>query len=85
MRLFWLKKEVSPKEKRRIQVERRCSELIRRLNDVRSTYGFASDDNMIDALIYEENAILCLLGEVYKSARAEGITIEPHERIKNGL
>lgn len=73
-------KQPSSEEIRRMQIERRCSELTQRLTDVRNLFAYATDKTMIDALIYEENSVLCLLDELYKFARSEAITIQPHER-----
>lgn len=78
----FLKQQTTPEESRRMRLERECSKLIRRLNDIRNTLNFVEDEKLINALIYEENAVLCLLDELFKSARAEGISIQPHERHK---
>ena len=60
--------------------ERRCTRLTRRLNDIRAAFDMVQDDDTIDALIYEENAVLCRLAALYKEARAAGITLEMYER-----
>lgn len=79
------KKGASEENPQRESFERRCTELTERLNDIRAAFNFASDEQTIDAMIYEENAVICLLEQLYKEARAEGITLEPHERRKNQL
>jgi hypothetical protein len=40
----------------------------------------ATDDELIDALIYEENAVLSRLALLYKQAKEQGITLEVYER-----
>lgn len=60
--------------------ERRCSELTERLGDIRACFDMAEDNDAIDALIYEENAVLCHLAQLYKQAKEEGISLEHFER-----
>lgn len=60
--------------------ERRSARLVERLADIRGAFNMVQDDDTIDALIYEENAVLCRLAALYKQARAEGITLEIYER-----
>ena len=68
----------------------RTAELVSRLNtlteqleSVRSRFDYAVEPQQIDALIYEENAILCRLSALYKEARAEGLRLEIYENKKN--
>lgn len=61
---------------------RECGELTERLADIRANFDNVTDAASIDALIYEENAVLCRLEQLYHEARAEGITVELHERVK---
>lgn len=65
------------------EFERRYSELLERLYNVRSTFNFVSDEQAIEAAIYEENAVIRLLEQLYRDAREKGITLEIHERGKN--
>lgn len=76
----FLKKKENPEEKRRAMFEKRYTELVRRLWDIRSTFEMTDDVKMIDALIYEENAVLCHLEALYKEARAAGISLGIYER-----
>ena len=74
-----LKKKQQP-DARREMYERRCTSLTERLRDIRNAFDMSPDDDTTDALIYEENAVLCRLSALYKQARAEGITLEIYER-----
>ncbi len=65
------------------EFERRYSELLERLDNVRSTFDFVSDEQAIEAAIYEENAVIRLLEQLYRDAREKGISLEIHERGKN--
>ncbi len=69
------KQPISPEEKRTDMLRRTYTELIERLNDIRAMFDFATDSAMIDALIFEENAVLSRLEQVYKDARAEGLAL----------
>lgn len=63
-------------------VRKSYAQLLDRLGDIRSRFDMAVEEDVIDALIYEENAVLCRLAQLYKQARAEGITLEHYEQIK---
>ena len=76
------KKSESYQDERRKMFARQCSELTERLNDIRNNYNAVTDPPAIDAMIYEENAVLCRLEQLYREARIEGITVEIHERKK---
>lgn len=54
-------------------------ELLNRLSDIRSNYNFTDNPSTIDALIYEENAALCRLQELYSEAKKNSITLEAYE------
>lgn len=77
------KKPAESKDPRRESFEKRCTELTERLQEIRSVFNFVSDEQAIEAMIYEENAVICLLEQLYREARAEGITLQIHERSKN--
>ena len=66
-----------------VEFERRYSELLERLDNVRRTFDFVSDEQAIEAAIYEENAVIRLLEQLYRDAREKGISLEIHERGKN--
>lgn len=59
---------------------RQYTELTERLSTIRANYDMVTDESTIDALIYEENAVLSKLSGLYKQARAQGITLEYDER-----
>lgn len=77
------KVEKSPREKREALVEETYTELLGQLDDVRAMFDFATDSSMIDALIFEENALLCRLEKIYKDARTEGISLRTYENRKS--
>ena len=81
--LSFLKKEPSREDLRREFYKSRCEELTRELADIRANYDFVNDPQYIDALIFAENSVICRLGQLYKDARAEGISIEFHEHSKS--
>ncbi len=56
------------------------TELTERLSTIRANYDMVTDESTIDALIYEENAVLSKLSGMYRQAREQGITLEPYER-----
>lgn len=58
----------------------RISELTEQLGDVRSNFDIVTDERAIDALIYEENALLCRIEALHHEARERGITVQPFQR-----
>ncbi|MDE6733407.1 MAG: DUF2508 family protein [Oscillospiraceae bacterium] len=58
-------------------ISRRITELTEQLADVRTNFDFVTDERAIDALIYEENALLCKIESLNREARERGIRIEP--------
>ncbi|MDE7194524.1 MAG: hypothetical protein K2O14_11190 [Oscillospiraceae bacterium] len=76
------KKDISDK---RARFEQRCSELTERLSDIRDRFDMAEDNDAIDALIYEENAVLCHLAQIYRQAKEEGLSLEHFERERRNL
>lgn len=58
-------------------ISRRITELTSQLADVRTNFDFVTDERAIDALIYEENALLCKIESLNREARERGIRIEP--------
>jgi len=67
---------------RRKAIAAQCTALTKRLADIRANFDAVTDPSAIDALIFEENAVLCQMEQLYREARAEGITVELHERQK---
>lgn len=78
-------KNKAPESDKRTELEKRCSELTSRLTDIRACFDMAEDSDTIDALIYEENAVLCHLAQLYRQAREEGISLEHYEREKTSF
>ncbi len=76
------KKGSSPEEERRKEFAREYTALSERLNDIRNNFDAVTDPPAIDALIFEENAVLCRLEQLYREARAEGISVQIYERRK---
>lgn len=76
------KNEETSEDIRKKTFARECGELTERLADIRTNFDNVTDAASIDALIYEENAVLCRLEQLYRDARVEGITLELHERTK---
>lgn len=76
------KKEPSAESERREYYKKRSEELTEQLNDIRTNYDFVTEPGAIDALIFAENSVTCQLEQLYRSARAEGISIQLHERKK---
>lgn len=78
-----LTRKTDPAEdERRSVFAKRCAELTERLADVRMNFNNVTDPQTIDALIFEENAVLCRLEQLYREARAAGVSVELHERGK---
>lgn len=70
------KEQPSPEK---LRLAREYSELTERLSSIRSNFDFAEDDEAIDALIYEENAVLARLSALYRKARAQGAKLELYD------
>ena len=62
------------------ELSQSLTELTERLYDIRSAFDLSTDEAVIQALIFEENAVLCRLSALYKKARTEGIRLEFYER-----
>lgn len=71
-----------PNEERREFYKNRCAELTEELENIRTNYGFVTDPRSIDALIYAEKSLTCQLEVLLKQAKAEGVSIQLHERMK---
>lgn len=67
---------------RREFYRQRCEELTEQLSDIRSNFDFATEPQVIESLIYAEKSVTCMLEQLFRSAREEGITLELHERQK---
>ena len=66
-----------PQEDKKSQrLRREYNELLNRLSEIRSNFDFIDNPTSIDALIYEENATLCRLQELYREARERNMKLE---------
>ena len=74
-----IKRKLSPYKKEQQRFSREYALLTERLTDIRSDFDQVTDEDVIDALIYEENAVLARLAQLYKDAKAAGISLKPHE------
>lgn len=64
----------------REDLAKRISILTEQLDDVRTNFDIVTDERTIDALIYEENALLCRIESLHHEARERGYIIQPYER-----
>ena len=71
---FRIQKDSSDEKNKKLR--REYNELLSHLSDIRSNYNFTDNPSAIDALIYEENAALCRLQELYREARELNMTLE---------
>lgn len=65
-----------------IRLSQAHTELTQKLMDIRANFDFATRPEDIDALIYEENAVLSRLASLYAQARADGICLQPYDMKK---
>jgi len=71
-----MKRRPTAEESRARPFKREYDELMDRLECIRINYDNVSADSDIDALIFEENAVLCRLSALYRRARESGIRLE---------
>lgn len=64
------------------QLASQYAELLERLEQIRTNFNHVTDSAAIDALIYEENAVLTRLGALYRTARAAGLEFDIYENKK---
>ena len=76
------KKGNSAEEERRKAFASQWVALTERLADIRANFDAVTDPPAIDALIFEENAVLCRLEQLYREARIEGISVEIYDHRK---
>lgn len=75
-----LNRRPSADKLRERELMREYSALMDRLSQVRTSFDFADSDEEIDALIYEENAVLCRLRAVYQQAQDMGLRVDFPDR-----
>ena len=74
----------SPDKRRETELLKEYSSLTDRLEQIRTNYDFVSEDAEIDALIYEENAVLCRLAALIQRARSMGVHVNfPDQRSRS--
>ena len=71
-----------PVDEQRELYRLRCEELTEELENIRSGFDYATEPGAIESLIYAEKSVTCMLEQLIRSAKEEGITIEMHERKK---
>lgn len=70
------RRRTTPDERRKKELLEEYTLLTDKLEQIRANYDFVSEDAEIDALIYEENAVLCRLSALYRRARESGIHVD---------
>lgn len=81
-----LKRRKTAEESRARAFKMEYDDLKNRLDCIRTNFDNVSDDPAIDALIFEENAVLCRLSALYRKAREAGVRMEyPDEYPKNSF
>lgn len=80
--LFRFKKRANPLDERREAVRKEYSELLEKLSDIRRNFDFAEDESCVDALIFEENAVVKRLEKLLCEAKESGLSIEFYEIAK---
>ena len=73
-----IKKRHMPSARQLEQKRLTCeyAQLIDRLEQCRTNFSFVTEDEAIDALIFEENAILARMAAIRREAREGGYTAE---------
>lgn len=71
-----MRRRTDPEQERSQEFLREYTELSDRLQTIRTNYDHVSEDAEIDALIYEENAVLTRLSALYRRAREMGLHVE---------
>lgn len=80
--LFRFKKRANPLDERREAVRKEYSELLEKLSYIRRNFYFAEDEACVDALIFEENAVVKRLEKLLCEAKESGLSIEFYEIAK---
>lgn len=74
------RRRITPDELRAAEIMKEYSLLTDKLAQIRANFDFVSEDSEIDALIYEENAVLCRLSALYRKAREMGVHVDFPDR-----
>lgn len=70
------RRTTSQDKRRETALIQEYTSLTDRLEQIRTNFDFASEDSEIDALIYEENAVLCRLSSLIHRARDMGVHVD---------
>lgn len=70
------RRTVSPDKRRENELILEYSNLTDRLEQIRNNFDHVSEDAEIDALIYEENAVLCRMAALIQRARDMGVHVD---------
>lgn len=73
-------KPISPYERQRLALTAEYTELSQRLAQCRINFDLVTEQEAIDALIFEENAILAKMAAVTREAKERGFYAEIHEQ-----
>ena len=63
-------------------IRKEYPKLLRKLSDIREKFNFAEEEACLDALIFEENAVVKRLDKLICEAREQGLSIEFYEIAK---
>ncbi len=77
------KKKLSPYKQEQQRFSREYALLTEQLTQIRANFDQVTDNDAIDAMIYEENAVLARLAQLYKDAKAAGITLDIYECVQH--
>lgn len=73
------RKKLNTQEQANATLAREYIQLTEQLKQIRTNYDFVTDQDAIDSLIYEENAVLSKLSALFKQAKASGSRLEIYE------
>lgn len=76
------RKRAEPLDEQREVVRKEYSELLEKLSDIRRNFNFAEEEACVDALIFEENAVVKRLEKLLREAKESGLSIEFYEIAK---
>lgn len=76
LQIFGFTKRHQPFDEERDNFYRAYSSALARLREIRNNFDFADDEALTDALIFEENAALRVIGSLIREAKTRNITID---------
>lgn len=75
-----LNRRPAPNKRRETELLQEYTRLTDRLEQIRTAYDFVSEDAEIDALIFEENAVLRRMAALLQRARDMGVHVDYPDR-----